>query len=118
GEREEIRRVKFNVMNGGFGLDPGKRKTTHERDMLVRTMQSVLEEAGPVDVIKCDCEGGEIGFRGVSRELLRRAEAYVMETHSSALAKAMVTTFTAAGFRAELQPGGMKMRPFFKFTRE
>lgn len=112
------RTINFAKLTGSFGLD--RKPAKHQREVAVRTMSSVLDEVGPVDVIKCDCEGGEMGFTTCTAEQLRRCPTYVMETHSIAIAKAVVGAFCGAGFAVSLLGNGIwkAARPFYTFTRQ
>lgn len=121
GERDGERIVRYSHVSGGYGLD---RKTgKHHRTVSVRAMASVLDEAGvadgAIDIVKCDCEGGEMGFTTCPPELLRQVPSYVMETHSVAIARDVVKTFRDAGFReTRIKEGGNALRPFYKFEKE
>jgi FkbM family methyltransferase len=116
GPANSERTVYYQKLTGSFGIE---RKPTmkHSRMMKIRSLSSVLDEVGKYDVVKCDCEGGEMGFTTCTTEQIRRAEAYVMETHSKKIADTMVATFKQAGFKAERLPNN-QLRPLFKFLRE
>lgn len=116
--------IHYNAVDGGYGLRDAlqmKAPTRFEREVQVVPMAQVLENAlgassGPF-VVKCDCEGGEIGFSTCPRDLLKRVRTYVMETHSKHLARTMLNTFTPLGFKATFLEGGMRNRPMYRFDQ-
>lgn len=78
-----------------FGiLSTGK----NEMRVKVRAAANIIEESR-ADIGKFDCEGAEISLIKVPKEILRRIDFYIIETHTPKIRKAIIDKFSRTGFR-------------------
>jgi FkbM family methyltransferase len=100
GAKDEPLMINYDDADLGFGLkNEGKNQTL----IKVRNISDVLNESG-ADIAKIDCEGAEISLNEVSKSVLRKISLYIIETHNSAIKKALTKKFEAAGFRHMHEP--------------
>ena len=81
----------------------------HKVDCLGTTISSILAAHQPIDIIKVDCEGGEVNLLGMTKEEALSVPHWIIETHSLELYEGIVNKFTESGFvktyDQELGPG-------------
>ncbi len=89
--------IEYNLTDPGFGfLSKGLRSMEIE----VRDVSEVIEES-EAEIAKFDCEGAEESLLGVTNEILRRIDYYIIEAHSQKIRTAILTKFQNASFTLE-----------------
>jgi FkbM family methyltransferase len=96
GEQDGTQTIHYQKSAGlSFGiLSTGK----NEIRVKVRAAANIIEESR-ADIGKFDCEGAEMSLIKVPKEILRRIDLYIIETHTPKINKAIIEKFSRTGFR-------------------
>jgi len=71
---------------------------SHKIECQGTTISNILVEHRPIDIIKVDCEGGEVNLLAMTKEEARFVPHWIIETHTLELYKGIVQKFTEWGF--------------------
>ena len=95
GNKNGYQTIHYDMITTGFGaLGKGK----HQTKIRVKNACSVIEES-QAEVAKFDCEGAETSLIHVPNGILRKIDFYMIETHTTEIAKAIIDKFSIAGFK-------------------
>jgi FkbM family methyltransferase len=100
--RENIERNGVNAELFNYGIDEADGSfeisfRSNKATCLVKNISAVILES-KADIVKIDCEGAEQCLVTVSNELLRSADLYLIELHSSEIRRKVLEKFNESGF--------------------